>query len=156
MKTILVPIDFSDGSLAALESADLLARRLGCTLTLLHVVPRPGSGVVPEDGLPADVAEQVWDGLFDKPELLEPVRGEMERFLARAADLGAEQQILYRAGPPATAILDTADKLDARMIVMSTHGRTGLARFFVGSTAEAVVRGASVPVLAVKPFAQLR
>ena len=156
MKTILVPIDFSDGSLAALQSADVLARSLGCTLTLLHIVPRPGTGAVPEEGVAEDVAEQVWDGLFDKPELLEPVRAEMESFLWRAQDVSAKRQVLYRAGPPATAILHTADKLDALMIVMSTHGRTGLARFFVGSTAEAVVRGANLPVLAVKPFAQLR
>lgn len=156
MQTLLVPIDFSEGSLAALQSADVLAQRFGCSITLLHVVQRPTHVAPPDVAVDPAIAEYVWDGLYDEEELLEQVRAEMEAFLARNPDTKAPKQVLFRAGPPAKAIVQAADKTDARMVVMSTHGRRGLARFFVGSTAEEVVRTCDVPVVAIKPFAPLR
>ncbi len=156
MQPILVPIDFSEGSLAALQSADILARQLGCTLTLLHVVQRPVHVAPPEEGIDPKLAELVWDGLFDDSETLDAARAEMERFLAKAPETAVPKQVIFRAGSPAKAIVQAADKTDARMVVMSTHGRRGLARVFVGSTAEEVVRTCDCPVVAVKPYAPLR
>ncbi|MCO4761623.1 MAG: universal stress protein [Myxococcales bacterium] len=155
MKTILVPIDFSDGSLAALTTADKLADSLDASITLLHVVHRTAGLTRPDTGLDPTLQEIAWDGLYDDEETLELARTEMTRFLVRTPDTRHPKQVIFRAGLPADAIVDAADAIDAAMVVMSTHGRRGLARVFLGSTAEEVVRRSDCPVLTVKPHASL-
>lgn len=63
---------------------------------------------------------------------------------------GIRYEILVRVGDPATGILETAESIAAGMIIMTTHGRTGLAHFFVGSVAEQVVRELLCPVLMIQ------
>ena len=151
MKTILVPIDFSDGSLAALTTADKLGEALGFSVTLMHVVRQPTTILPPDPGLdPA--AALTSGGLYDDEAAVDRARMEMTRFLVRAPDTLRPKQVIFRAGVPADAIVSAANALHAEMIVMSTHGRRGLSRVFLGSTAEEVVRKSDVPVLTVKPF----
>lgn len=155
MGTVLVAIDFSEGSLAAFKSGEELAFRLGLGMTLVHVVPRPGHASKGGPGLSADLAEQLWDGLYDDAALVDQVREQLSLFLARAPTARVPVNVVLRAGPPATAIVEAADRIDARVIVLSTAGRRGLERLVVGSTAEEVVRRSDVPVLTIKAYAPL-
>jgi universal stress protein A len=63
---------------------------------------------------------------------------------------GAAAETLLRVGRPETEILNTAREIDCDLIILSTHGRTGLAHVFMGSTAEQIVRRAGCPVLVVR------
>jgi universal stress protein A len=134
LRKILVPIDFSDCSKKALDYAIPFARQFGAELNLLHVVePYPA---IPEMA-PYD-AENIEDGRLE----LEALR----------KDLGnvGPCSTLVRKGAPPTEITSAARDLDADLIIISTHGRTGLSRVFLGSTAERVVRSAPCPVLIVR------
>jgi universal stress protein A len=134
LRKILVPIDFSDCSKKALAYAIPFAKQFGAELTLLHVVePYPA---VPEMA-PYDV-ETVEEGRLELEELKKSLGGAV-RFTT-----------LVRLGAPPTEITSAARELDADLIVISTHGRKGLSRVFLGSTAEKVVRSASCPVLIVR------
>lgn len=137
--TILHPTDFSERSQAALKLACALARDHGSELVLLTVVPYPvivyGEGVVPDDP--------------------ERRRADMEDRLNRLPVPNYQGRLmrLIKDGEPATEILNVAKEIHADLIIMGTHGRTGLARFLMGSVAELVVRRAECPVLTVKmPF----
>jgi universal stress protein A len=134
LRKILVPIDFSDCSKKALAYAIPFARQFGAELNLLHVVePYPA---VPEMA-PFD-AETTEDGRLE----LEALRKELGNAVSCST--------LVRLGAPPTEITSAARDLDADLIVISTHGRKGLSRMFLGSTAEKVVRSAPCPVLIVR------
>jgi len=131
---ILVPTDFSENSRAALMLAiDLINGRKGKSLTLLHVV----EASVP----PCDEEEGVLD-----PETLK-TRIEMVA-ASRDHDVDIESMVVH--GDPDTKIVEVANDRNMDLIVMGTHGRTGLAHLVVGSTAEAVLRHASCPVLTIR------
>ena len=130
---ILVATDFSLCSLNALGHAEDLARKVDAELILLHVEPVPIAG----------------------SELGDVAHAGAERELARTAD-GLRRyhpgvRTILRAGAPDEEIVDAAATERASLLVMGTHGRTGLARALLGSVAEAVVRRAPCPVLTVGP-----
>jgi universal stress protein A len=138
MKKILVPIDFSDASSKALRYAVSLAQQFGAKITLLHVLePLP----YPPDitylpigqGLPVKATQEKLD---------EMAHATVEAYLLDGA--------LVRAGRAFDAITETARKLKADLIVISTHGYTGLRHVLLGSTAERVVRYAPCPVFTVR------
>jgi nucleotide-binding universal stress UspA family protein len=134
--TILHPTDFSDRSDFAFRVACALARDYGARLVLLHVVAPPvvvyGEGVVPPQ-------PEYWqERLTEQLHRLEP-----------PAPNGRAEHIL-KEGDAVTEILGTARAVGADLIVMGTHGRTGLARLLMGSVAEQVVRRAACPVLTVR------
>jgi len=135
----LVPIDFSKGSEAALEYAMRMAREQKTRLVLLHVIP--AAMVYPSEGT-----------RFDLYTLLErDARTDLERLMKRKRLApGSAQVILTRGVNPAEIIAQQAKKLEAAMIIMGSHGRTGLPRFFLGSVAERTLRLAHCPVLIVK------
>jgi nucleotide-binding universal stress UspA family protein len=134
LQKILVPIDFSDCSKKALAYAIPFARHFGAELNLLHVVePFPA---VPEMA-PYD-AETIEEG-----------RLELEALQKSPGD-AVPCTTLVRNGAPPSKITSAARELDADLIVISTHGRKGLSRVFLGSTAERVVRSAPCPVLIVR------
>ena len=85
----------------------------------------------------------------------EPNREELKRMLAEVvpADPGVPYEHRLMIGSPATAIVEMAEREKVELIVMPTHGRTGLMRLLMGSVAEEVVRKAKCPVLTVKPAA---
>jgi len=137
---ILFPTDFSTLGQTALEMATSLARDRGAKLLVVHVEEPPmayGGG-------------ELYYGIE------EPDHHELKRMLAKVVPtdpaVGFEHRLLI--GSPATAIVHLAEKESVDMIVMPTHGRTGLLRLLMGSVAEEVVRKAKCPVLTVKAAAK--
>jgi nucleotide-binding universal stress UspA family protein len=140
IKGILVPTDFSDCAKKALQYAIPLAKEHQAALTLLYVVP-PSSYVGGEFG--------AYDYGFE-----DQMRKSAEKELAKLArDEVCDEVVantLIRAGAPAHEILEVANQWPADLIVISTHGRTGLTHVFLGSVAEQVVQRAPCPVLVVR------
>lgn len=147
MHAILVPVDFGDGCLQALRTADRLAALTGGAVAVIHVFPR---GATSGGELDPAAAHLVVDGLRDA-QVVRNLKGQMEEFLRQAGP--AERQVLFRSGSPADAIVAAAQELGAALIVLASHGRRGLARMVLGSTAEEVVKKARCSVLTLKPDA---
>jgi nucleotide-binding universal stress UspA family protein len=135
-KRILCPLDFSENSRYALGYASTLAKESSAKLYLVHV----DDSQVPYDaGFAAYVAP---------PDNTEELQEQLTAVLPTEVEVEFEHQLLL--GHPADAIVDFAKEHDIDLIVMGTHGRTGVARLLMGSIAEAVVRRADCPVLTVK------
>jgi nucleotide-binding universal stress UspA family protein len=128
---ILVPTDFSPCSLHALRYAEELARRFGAELILLHV----------------DFALTI----YDLPDSSPPVGGQaVERAVNLMRTHGLRARGLCHHGIPADEIVRSAAAEHADVIVMGTHGRTGLKHAVLGSVAESVIRTATCPVMTVR------
>ncbi len=142
---VLVPIDFSPSSRAALEYATFLAGRLGAELDVLHVWEPPGY-VGPDTLalLPIPAGQPGWD------QTRTDVTREVEHFLAKTASKPKQLSVRVEAGEPSDTILQIAKDGGADLIVMGTHGRTGLSRLLIGSVAEAVLRRSTCPVLTLR------
>lgn len=135
-KRILFPTDFSHTGDAALEMATSLARGQDATLVIVHVQEPPrvyGEG-------------DMYYGMLNPPP------AELERMLSEV--LPSDPQVAFEhhlvTGDPARGIVRLAKSEHVDMIVMGTHGRSGLTRLLMGSVAEAVVRRATCPVLTFK------
>jgi nucleotide-binding universal stress UspA family protein len=146
-RPILVPIDFSPGSEAAILQAAELADALQAPITVLHVVhdltSTPGykalKGAKKQLRRMEDIAAEILQGYMQ----------EIEKKYPELAALHNVEKLLV-VGIPVTRILETADKTDARMIVMGSQGRTGLSHVLLGSKAEQIVRLARIPVMIIK------
>jgi nucleotide-binding universal stress UspA family protein len=139
IRTILHPTDFSDRARNAFRLACSLARDYGAHLFVLHVVPTPLAVYV--EGM---VAEPM-------PDYQEEVQAQLAALKPESDEVKPE----YRSveGDVIHEILAFAEEHDCDLIVLGTHGRTGLGRLLMGSIAEGVVRRAACPVLTVKtPF----
>src|SRR5207245_2296496 len=130
IRTILVPTDFSAHSAEAFSAGLTLARALGARLVVLHVAQPP---VVAEGG-------QV---------LTDPRQGEPTDLVARLrqahpgdGQVPVQHEVIVADRTGAAAVLEMTDKLGCDLIVMGTHGRTGLSHLLFGSVAEEVVRRA--------------
>ena len=138
-KRILCPIDFSGHATVALREATALAKSMGAELTLLHAHQNPAymlpmSGYV---GPTVDLITKMRKQLEDEVEgLADKVRGDGLTVHSRVVE-----------GIPYKAIIDYAAEWKADLIVMGTHGRTGLSHALTGSVAERVVRTAHCHVL---------
>jgi nucleotide-binding universal stress UspA family protein len=144
---ILVPTDFSPPSDAALEYARILAAKFGSTLRILHVIDDPSdSSAFVSDGF-APSTEDI------RAALLGLARKRLDHLmtLVDRSRYNAHSDAVF--GTPATAIIDYAMATGTSLIVMGTHGRTGLAHLLMGSVAEQVVRTAPCPVLTVRQVA---
>jgi nucleotide-binding universal stress UspA family protein len=135
-RKILFPTDFSHTGDAALKLATTLAREHDATLLVVHVEEPPA-------------AYGVGEMYYGMPE---PVTEDLEKMLTQVVPTDPEVpcEHLLVTGEPATAITRVAQDEGVEMIVMGTHGRTGLVRLLMGSVAEAVVRNATCPVLTYK------
>ena len=135
-RRILHPTDFSEESRAALSVARELARDLGIGLVLLHVLPAGGKapGIVP----PTVDVTATRDAL------------DLMQRLTDGADLKSPIQTALRQGETGAEILQAAKAAECDLIVMGTHGRSGLGRLLLGSVAEAVIHRAPCPVISVK------
>ncbi|MEP0548904.1 MAG: universal stress protein [Rhodothermales bacterium] len=148
-KRILVPLDFSAHARKALAHARELHRLTGAELHLLHVLQTlPAYGIVdaPPEPHPMSEAERT---------AAEEALREIAAEVLGATDGSAASpafHVIGGMGNPALDVLDAAARLDADLIVMATHGRTGVRRFFLGSVAEKVVQLAPCPVFTVKAF----
>jgi nucleotide-binding universal stress UspA family protein len=145
---ILVPTDFSGGAEAALRWARRLADALRARLIVLHVVDLTALALAADPAGGAMAAAAV--GVFDR--VRDDARAQMRALAARVRPT----RTLVEEGPPRATILEVAGRERADLIVMGTHGRTGLARVLFGSVAEHVVRTSPVPVLTVRAPAARR
>ena len=139
-KTILVPTDLGEGADAALEYACDLARPFGARIHLVSAITIPALGV-PELGVA--MTGSVVDGM-----MADTLQG-LEALVARYTPCGEMMKPILKSGDPVDIINETAREVGADLIVMTTHGRTGVARWLLGSVAEQVVRSATVPVLTI-------
>jgi universal stress protein A len=134
LRRILVPLDFSECSQKALQYALPFARQFGAELFLLHVV-RPYVTVIEMAPVEMESAEEAQEGL-DK--------------LQAMTGTGVASRTLIRTGTPYYEITTAAKEFDIDLIILSTHGRSGLAHVLMGSTTDKVVRHAGCPVLIVR------
>ena len=139
-KTILVPTDFGDPSEAALDYAIDLAKAVGAQIVLLHTYE------VPTMGFPDGVITSTGD---ITPQILEGAKIGLDRQLATRAASGVTIRTLIKEGDAVDRVHEAVAEVGADLIVMGTHGRTGIARALIGSVAENVVRTAHVPVLTI-------
>lgn len=145
IQSILLPTDFSECGNYALRYATSLARKFGASIICVNViepiVPTVGYSGMTEPLPIADITEQLEDSA--------------ERELPRLAECeecaGLEVEELIVHGEAASEIVRVAKEREVDLVIISSHGRTGLGRILFGSTAEAVVRHATCPVLVVKP-----
>ena len=140
LKTILVPIDFSDCSKKALRYALPLAQTHGAKITLAYAVP-PAYGA--GEFIAVDYAQ------MDEDMRITGQR-ELDKLVADEVHGQAPTDTMVTIGSPAYVIPEAAKKTQADLIVISTHGRTGLKHVFLGSVAEQVVQRAPCPVLVVR------
>jgi nucleotide-binding universal stress UspA family protein len=140
---ILVPTDFSMSSENALRYGMAFAERFGAELHLLHVV-QDLTWFVPEAILVAPAAMPPLE------QFVTAAQTALERVIKGLNLPGIKVQPVVREGTPYDAIVRYAKETDVDLIVMGTHGHTGLAHVFLGSVAEKVVRRAPCPVLTVR------
>ncbi len=145
VRSILLPTDFSECGNYALSYATSLARTFGASIICVHViepiVPTVGYSGMTEPLPIADISDQIEDS----------AERELPKFAEREECAGLDVEELIVHGDAAAEIVRVARERQVDLIVVSSHGRTGLGRILFGSTAEAVVRHASCPVLVVKP-----
>jgi universal stress protein A len=141
IRKILVPVDFSECATAALAYAVSFAGQLDASLVLLHIV---------EPAVGGETYLTLTPTLDDTNEHL--VEAARERLQAvRQRHIGQQNsEILVRIGWAPSEIADTAQALGADLIILGTHGHSGLKHVLLGSTAEKVVRQAGCPVLTVR------
>jgi nucleotide-binding universal stress UspA family protein len=145
---LLVPVDFSADSQAALQMALTLAGRLNARVLLLHVVHDPSNR--------PGFYKSVTAGSTVMITMEEAAREMMDTFLAEngvdayAAAHNISVNVMLVQGLPVTQILKVAKREGATMIVMGSRGLTGFSRFLLGSKAERVVQLSPIPVLVVK------
>jgi nucleotide-binding universal stress UspA family protein len=141
IRTVLVALDFSDPSLAALERACELARESGATLHLLHCYEIPTPGL---EQYRIALPETVWERIH---------AGAEQRLAALAektAAAGLQVTSEVSAEAPGHAIAEVARRVHADLVVLGTHGASGVKHLLLGSVAERTVRTAPCNVLVVK------
>lgn len=141
-RTIVVPTDFSDHSLRALSYALGLAEKFGATVKILYV-NEPG----------IQVSDMAWVGVDERSlesEHARRARENLEHILAEQIPAGVSAETEVRSGNAVEEIIAYAGETGADLIVMATHGRTGLSHMLMGSTAEQVIRKSPCPVLTLK------
>ncbi len=136
IRTVLVPVDFSGCSLAALRHAVALSAPRRGTIHLLHVVDPVNSSLGEVEPIATGVLTRFQERLTRLTES------------ARPRDVKTEVHVAV--GSVEDVILDMVDRYRADLIVMGTHGRSGWGHLLLGSTTERVVRRASCPVLTVR------
>ncbi len=143
IRRILHPTDFSSASRAAFAKALQMAKTNRARLFVVHVltpvVPVVGDGyIAPAAYEQLEASTRAW------------AKKKMGRLLAQAKRAGVRAQSFLMEGVPHEAILKAARARRADLIVMGTHGRTGLAKLFLGSVSARVAASAKVPVMTVR------
>lgn len=140
-RTILAAVDFSEASDAAIETAIELAKRFEASLHAVHCFELPIPAVSPyEVAIPDQYLEDSRRAAQDR--LAEAVE--------RGASQGVEMSSHLEEGSPSAAVVRVAERIGADLIVMGTHGHTGLKHLVLGSVAERTLRHAPCSVLTVK------
>jgi nucleotide-binding universal stress UspA family protein len=145
LRKILIPLDFSDHSRQALRWGMSLAKKYGAQMLLLHVIPE----VLEEVSARESAGERL---VID---LTAEIEAQLQEIAYQEVREGGSMQVKVLDGKPAEEILRVAHEEAVDLIIMGTHGRTGLPHLLLGSIAEAVVRAAPCPVFTVKPSPKL-
>jgi nucleotide-binding universal stress UspA family protein len=141
IKTILVPTDFSGHSTKALQTAVDMAKTLGASVHLVHVLHFPVQVAAPgQVAIPQDLWTQIRDGAARR----------LEKAREAVAASGIAVETHLSEGANAQAIVELAEKVKADLIVMGTRGLSGLKHVMLGSVAERTVRLAPCAVMTVK------
>jgi universal stress protein A len=138
-KSILVAIDFS--SRRALQLAHAVAERFGSSLHLLHVVEDPVMAAAWSEAYAVDLS-----GLRDR--LTQDAEWQLTKLASSVTGVTVTTEV--RVGKPAQTIVEAVEERGCDLVVMGTHGRSGVAHLLIGSVAERVVRSARCPVLTVR------
>jgi len=142
---ILLAVDDSPISYAALEHAEKLALAFNCKITVMSVI-----AVDPFKGVDFyKIAPAVTQYLFEAEKNALARLNDIQETLVHHGVTTVDTKVV-REVPPATGILDVADELNVDLIVMGSHGRTGLKKFFLGSVAQEVLSISPLPVLIIK------
>jgi nucleotide-binding universal stress UspA family protein len=143
IRQILCATDLSPASEAAWEEAQLLARVLGAELLLLHVIPPLP---IPLEGyFPPSLYQELTEGAERE------AHAGLGAWVAKLADPSVKLRSRVTAGPVALRILEVAREEGSDLVVLGTHGRTGVERVLLGSVADRVVRASPRPVVTVRP-----
>ena len=142
IKKILVPIDFSDYSKSALKYAVNFCKNFNAEMILIYVVEPviyPPDFSMGQIAIPSVNAE--WD---------ERARQELNKLAKEEIPDNVPVKTIIKTGKPFLEIIENAGELDVDLIIIATHGRTGVEHILFGSTAEKVVRKAPCPVLTLR------
>jgi len=143
MRTIFYATDFSQASERALDEAVGLAQQFGAQIWIVHVI-EPVHYVTGEEFAAADLYTRLEEATERN------AAASMEKLIGRLGNLGVKAETLLLKGTPAEQIVNAAKERNADLIVIGTHGRTGLSKLFMGSVAGKVVSTADCPVLTVR------
>ena len=142
---VLAATDLSDPSLPAITAGADAARRRGARLVVVSALDWTPPAAIPAAGVIAAIPP------LPPPELVQQASDVLRSTLEQAMErIGVTGEARVLVGSPASMIVACAEELGAELIVMGTHGRTGLARLSLGSVAERVIRGAGCSVLAIR------
>ena len=144
VKRVVVGTDFSEGAERALTVAIRFARLLGATIDLVRVYAMPSVGAV--SPLPGIVPRTP-----PSPEILADLQRGLDHLALKVRESGIDCFTVSLQGSAADQIVAHAKLVAAELIVMGTHGRTGIRRVLLGSVAEQVLHKAQCPVLVVPP-----
>lgn len=142
IKKILVPVDFSEYSKEALKYAVQFARQFNAKLYIIYVIEPV---IYPADFSMGQVAIPSLENDIKKR-----AEEEMDSLIKSFVDPSLETDIIIKTGKPFVEIIETARETDTDLIIMATHGHTGVEHLLFGSTAEKVVRKAPCPVLTMR------
>jgi nucleotide-binding universal stress UspA family protein len=157
---ILCPVDLSGFSLQALKLAAKIAESERASLYLLHVVDNPYDEMYMGSITQADPAllELYKTEPYKRAEVVDATKNHcavlLKQFCHDSVTRVAQVSYLVETGNPFETIMDVAESYKVDLIVLATHGRTGIKRLVIGNVAEKVVRHAPCPVLTVKPTSQ--
>lgn len=140
VKSVLVPTDFSEESVKAVQYGSAFAEKFNAQLLLLHVVP-PAPVFAGLEAVPL---------VADDPKILKDIEGQLALFARNHIPTGVAVTQLVRFGSPFEEVVSIANARNIDLIILSTHGHTGIKRVAFGSTAERIVNRAGCPVLVVR------
>ncbi len=139
IQKILCPIDFSPPSRNALRYANEFAKAMNAKITVMHVIqPQPIAADVNVPYIPPEV------------EMEQAAKDDMAHLVREIVSEGVLVEQVLAFGLPSDCVIAQAKKENADVIILGTHGRSGISRLLMGSTAESVIRHAACPVLVVK------
>ena len=139
LNKIMVPTDFSEASKQSLSYAEAFAKKFGASVILVYVAPAQAAAELSRIGI-----------VLEEKLALAKAQESLGQFRAKELSRSLPVETQLRTGSPDVEINNAAKELRADLIILSTHGRTGLKHFFLGSTAERVVRHAPCPVLTIR------
>lgn len=141
MKTIIVPLDFSRESMTALDMAVLIAGKSGSVIQMVHVITGAS-------GMPRGTLEKEYDlGKTKFNEIIEKYRAKIH---------GIDLRYIIKEGKIYQEIKNQAEAYEHSLIVLSTHGNSGIEEFFIGSNSYKIASSASRPVISVRSLSQIR